>query len=135
IRRSVSFSSGRVRSIRSPLVFAASAASARRVPMDLAMSRAVVPLGTSLTLPSGSFTWMLSAIGWDRVSAESFQFIGGGGEGQTPEAGWSQARILILVLVRPGSYNGGQLGRTYDSAQNCFCPDRSSVWPPFLGSC
>ena len=28
--------------------------------MPLAMSRAVVPEGTSLTLPSGSFTWMSS---------------------------------------------------------------------------
>ena len=42
------------------LIWAARAASARRGLMPRAMSRAVVPEGTSLTLPSGSFTWMSS---------------------------------------------------------------------------
>ena len=36
---------------------------------------AVVPLGTSFTDPSGSLTWMLSAI--VRFEVECFQFIGG----------------------------------------------------------
>ncbi len=40
----------------SGLICAASAASASRGLMLLAMSRAEVPRGTSLTLPSGNFT-------------------------------------------------------------------------------
>ncbi len=40
----------------SGLTCAANAASASRGLMLLAISRAVVPLGTSLTLPSGNFT-------------------------------------------------------------------------------
>src|SRR2546427_12317627 len=67
MRSSASLSSGRVRSIRSPLVLATSAASAKRGLMDLATSSAVVPLGTSFVLPSGSLMWMLSAIGCFRV--------------------------------------------------------------------
>src|SRR2546422_3477074 len=67
MRSSASLSSGRVRSIRSPLVLATSAASARRGLMDLATSSAVVPLGTSFVLPSGSLIWMLSAMGCFRV--------------------------------------------------------------------
>src|SRR5213594_2962993 len=53
MRSSASLSSGRVRSIRSPMV--------------LATSSAVVPLGTSFVLPSGSLMWMLSAMGCFRV--------------------------------------------------------------------
>src|ERR1019366_7678550 len=60
MRRSVSWSSGRVRSMRSPFALAASAASAKRGLMDLATSSAVVPFGNSLVLPSGSLRWMLS---------------------------------------------------------------------------
>src|SRR5581483_5943503 len=56
MRRSVSFSRGLVRSIRSPFDLATSAASARRGLIDLATSSAVLPLGTSLVLPSGSLT-------------------------------------------------------------------------------
>src|SRR5438128_10981696 len=67
MRSSASLSSGRVRSIRSPLVLATSAASASRGLMDLATSSAVVPLGTSFVLPSGSLMWMLSAMGCFRV--------------------------------------------------------------------
>src|SRR5207253_10578036 len=67
MRSSASLSSGRVRSIRSPLVLATSAASAKRGLMDLATSSAVVPLGTSFVLPSGSLMWMLSAMGCFRV--------------------------------------------------------------------
>src|ERR1035441_1644159 len=60
MRRSVSWSSGRVRSMRSPFDLAARAASAKRGLMDLATSSAVVPFGNSLVLPSGSLRWMLS---------------------------------------------------------------------------
>src|SRR5215470_12694961 len=60
MRRSASFSSGRVKSIKSPLVFAAMAASARRGLIDFATSSAVEPLGNSLSLPSGRLMWMLS---------------------------------------------------------------------------
>src|SRR2546425_3869708 len=67
MRSSASLSSGRVRSIRSPLVLATSAASASHGLMDLATSSAVVPLGTSFVLPSGSLMWMLSAMGCFRV--------------------------------------------------------------------
>src|ERR1700692_440071 len=90
MRSSVSFSSGRVRSIRLPLVFATRAASARRGLMDFATSSAVVPFGTSLRLPSGSLTWMLSYIVEALYSAEAFEFKGANGEGQTdsrPHAG------------------------------------------------
>src|ERR1700687_959355 len=83
MRRSVSWSSGRGRSIRSPFDLATRAASARRGLMDLAMSSAVVPFGTSLVLPSGSLTWMLSDIDKALYSAESLEFKGGNGEGQT----------------------------------------------------
>src|SRR5437870_13623481 len=67
MRSSASLSSGRVRSIRSPLVLATRAASASRGLMDFATSRGVVPLGTSFVLPSGSLIWMLSAMGCVRV--------------------------------------------------------------------
>src|SRR3989442_274965 len=67
MRSSASLSSGRVRSIRSPLVLATRAASASRGLMDFATSRGVVPLGTSFVLPSGSLIWMLSAMGCFRV--------------------------------------------------------------------
>src|SRR5438874_12502034 len=67
MRSSASLSSGRVRSIRSPLVLATRAASACRGLMDFATSRGVVPLGTSFVLPSGSLIWMLSAMGCFRV--------------------------------------------------------------------
>src|SRR5438445_11656139 len=67
MRSSASLSSGRVRSIRSPLVLATSAASASRGLMDLATSSAVVPLGTYFVLPSGSLMWRLSAMGCFRV--------------------------------------------------------------------
>src|SRR5512146_2444341 len=63
MRKSVSFSRGLVRSIRSPLDLAASAAEARRGLISLATSSAVAPLGSSLTLPSGSLILMVSAMG------------------------------------------------------------------------
>jgi len=40
-------------------IFATKAASANRGLIDLAMSSAVVPLGTSLALPSGRVTWIV----------------------------------------------------------------------------
>src|SRR5437868_9574051 len=64
MRSSASFSSGRVRSMRSPLLRAASAACANRGLMPSATCRAVVPRGTCLALPSGSLMVMVSGINY-----------------------------------------------------------------------
>src|SRR5581483_6414398 len=122
-RRSVSFSSGLVRSMRSPLVFATRAASARRGLIDLAMSNAVVPLGTSLVDPSGSLilitatsaeVWTVSDIIEPMYSAELFKFIGRAREGQTGGGHHVGPDALVRAGERSSPISGASLRRHFD---------------------